>query len=99
MSAKDSLVALRIAGVGKCYLIREQLIPALVTQAKKVVILAKLRVAAAVAGGDTSDHFAWKHVHEGGSGADVIWVDEISMLDIEMLCELNHASLRDPSPQ
>ena len=61
--------------------------------------LAKTHAAAAVADGDTADHFAWKYVHEGGTGVDVIWVDEISMLDIELLCDLSHLTFRDPSPQ
>jgi hypothetical protein len=52
-----------------------------------------------VAGGDTADHFMWRHVREGATGADVIWVDEISMLDIGLLQDLSHASFREPPIQ
>ena len=45
------------------------------------------------------DHFSWKHVREGGTGVDVIWVDEVSMLDIELLFDLSHVSFREPEPQ
>jgi hypothetical protein len=56
-------------------------------------------ISVAVAEGDTADHFAWKNVREGGTGVDVIWVDEVSMLDIDLLCDLSHVSFRDPPPQ
>ena len=56
-------------------------------------------IAAAVAGGGTADAFAWKHVREGSCSADVLWVDEVSMLDIQLLHDLNHVNLRDPHPQ
>jgi hypothetical protein len=88
-----------LAGTGKSHLIREELIPALEAQGKKVVVIAKTHNAAAVAGGDTCDHFAWRHIREGGTGADVIWVDEVSMLDVKLLCDLNHASFREPPIQ
>ena len=64
-----------------------------------MIALAKTHAAAAVAEGDTVDHFSWKHVREGGTGVDVIWVDEVSMLDIELLCDLSHVSFREPAPQ
>jgi hypothetical protein len=94
-----SLFVRGIAGTGKSHLIREVLIPALKAQGKKVISLAKTHAAAAITEGDTVDHFSWKHVREGGTGVDVIWVDEISMLDIELLCDMNHVDFRDPPPQ
>ena len=63
---------------------------------RNVVIIAKTHNAALVAGGDTGDHFVWKHVREGGTGADTVWVDELSMLDIALLQDLNHLARRDP---
>jgi hypothetical protein len=99
VSAGESIFIRGIAGTGKSHIIRETLIPALRAQGKRVIALAKTHAAAAVAEGDTCDHFAWKHVREGGTGVEVIWVDEISMLDIELLCDLNHVSFRDPPPQ
>ena len=88
-----------LAGTGKSHLIREELIPSLEAQGKRVVVIAKTHNAAAVAGGDTCDHFAWRNIREGGTSADVIWVDEISMLDVDLLCDLNHASFRNPPIQ
>jgi hypothetical protein len=99
VTAGKSIFIRGIAGTGKSHLIRETLIPALEAQGKRVIALAKTHCAAAVAGGDTCDHFAWKHVREGCTGVDVIWVDEVSMLDIELLCDLSHVSFRDPQPQ
>ena len=99
VAAGSSLAVFGIAGVGKSHLIREHLIPRLEAQGKRVVIIAKTHNAALVAGGDTADHFAWRHVREGGTGADVIWVDEVSMLDAPLLRDLNHASFRQPPIQ
>jgi len=67
VNAGGSLFVRGIAGTGKSHLIRETLIPALKAQGKKVIALAKTHAAAAVAEGDTVDHFAWKHVREGGT--------------------------------
>ena len=94
-----SLLIRGIAGTGKSHLIREELIPVLRAQGKRVISLAKTHAAAAITEGDTVDHFSWKHVKEGGTGVDVIWVDEISMLDIELLCDLSHVDFREPPPQ
>ena len=99
VTAGESIFIRGIAGTGKSHLIRQTIIPALRAQGKRVIALAKTHAAAAVAEGDTCDHFAWKHVREGGTAVDVIWVDEISMLDMELLCDLNHVSYRDPPPQ
>ena len=68
-----SLLVRGIAGTGKSYFIREELIPALRLQGKRVTVVAKTHAAAAVVDGDTCDHFAWKHIREGGTSADVIW--------------------------
>ena len=97
--AGGSLFVSGIAGTGKSHLIRVELIPSLEALGKKVVVIAKTHNAAAVAGGDTCDHFAWRHIREGGTGADVVWVDEVSMLDVALLCDLNHASFREPPIQ
>jgi len=93
-----SLCVLGLAGVGKSHLIRE-MVEELEVSGKKVVIVAKTHNAAQVAGGDTVDSFVWRHVREGATGADVIWVDQISMLDIGLLQDLNHASFRKPPIQ
>jgi Cdc6-like AAA superfamily ATPase len=60
----SSLLVQGIAGTGKTHTIRQVLLPALEKQGKRVSIIAKTHVAAAVAGGATVDHFAWKHVRE-----------------------------------
>lgn len=93
-----SLCVKGLAGVGKSYLIRE-MVAELEAAGKHVITIAKTHNAALVAGGDTADHFAWKHVREGGTGTDVVWADEISMLDTALLQDLNHLSFRDPPVQ
>ena len=70
--AGHSIFVRGIAGTGKSHLIRETLIPALKQQGKKIAIIAKTHNAAMVAGGDTADHWAWKHVREGGTGINVV---------------------------
>jgi hypothetical protein len=97
--AGQSIFVRGIAGTGKSHLIRETLIPALEARGKNIAIIAKTHNAAMVAGGDTADHWVWKHVREGGTGIDVVWVDEVSMLNAQLLCDLNHASFRDPPIQ
>lgn len=96
--AGGSLCVLGLAGTGKSHIIRE-MVSELKSSNKKVVIIAKTHNAAMVAGGDTADHFMWRHVREGATGADVIWVDEISMLDLGLLQDLSHASFREPPIQ
>ena len=96
--AGESLLVCGLAGVGKSHFIRD-LVAELEEKGRRVVTIAKTHNAALVAGGDTADHFAWKHIREGGTGTDVIWVDEVSMLDIQLLQDLNHASLSGPPIQ
>ena len=86
-----------IAGTGKSHFIREELLPELRAQGLSVAIVAKTHVAAKVAGGGTIDHFAYRHIREGGTSVDVVWVDEVSLLDIDLLTELNHLCFR-PAP-
>jgi hypothetical protein len=93
-----SLLVTGLAGTGKSTWIRAQ-IAALKADGKTVVVIAKTHNAAMVAGGDTADHFVWRHVREGATGANTIWVDEVSMLDIGLLQDLNHASYREPPIQ
>ena len=56
-------------------------------------------VAAEVAQGVTADSFAYRHIREGSTSVGIVWVDEISMLGIDLLKELNHLSLRVPPVQ
>ena len=92
----QSIFVTGIAGTGKSHLIRERLVKPLRERGLRVIALAKTHAAAAVAEGDTMDHFAWKHIREGGTSVDVVWVDEVSMLDIDLLCDLSHLGFRDP---
>ena len=39
--------------------------------------------------GVTADHYVCRHIIHGACTADYIWVDEISQVDIEILCQLN----------
>ena len=61
--------------------------------------MAKTHNAAWVASGDTCDHFAHRYIREGGTAANVIWVDEVSMLDCALLQEFNHLSFKQPPVQ
>ena len=70
----QSLLVLGLAGVGKSRWIREH-VAELEQIGRNVVIIAKAHNAALVVGGDTCDHFVWKHVREGGTGADTVWID------------------------
>ena len=94
--AGNSLAVFGIAGVGKSYMITK-CVEALEEKGKRVIPIAKTHVAAEVAQGVTADSFAYRHIREGGTSADIVWVDEISMLGIDLLKELNHLSLR-PKP-
>jgi hypothetical protein len=96
--AGGSLLVTGLAGTGKSTWIRAQ-IAALKAAGRTVVVIAKTHNAAMVAGGDTADHFVWRHVREGATGANTIWVDEVSMLDLGLLQDLNHASFREPPIQ
>jgi hypothetical protein len=97
VQAGGSLFVAGLAGVGKSTWIKAQ-VAALEASGRRVVTIAKAHNAAMVAGGDTADHFVWRHVREGATGANTIWVDEVSMLDIVLLQDLNHASFREDPP-
>ena len=92
------LLVLGLAGVGKSNWIRER-VAELEQAGKNVVIVAKPHNAAMVAGGDTCGHSVWTHVREGGTGADTVRVDELSMLDDALLQGLNQLARRDPPVQ
>jgi hypothetical protein len=83
-------------GVGKSTLVSKCVL-GLRAAGKRVQIVAKTHVAADVAGGDTVDHFVHRHVRNGGTSADVIVVDEVSMLNAALLIDLNHLTFR-PKP-
>ena len=94
----QSLLVLGLAGVGKSHWTRER-VAELEQAGKRVVTIAKTHNAALVVGGGTRDHFVWKHVREGGTGAHTVWIDELSMLDLPLLRDLNHLARRDPPIQ
>jgi hypothetical protein len=92
----ESVLVCGPPGVGKSTLVSKCVV-GLRAAGKRVQIIAKTHVAADVAGGDTVDHFVHRHVRNGGTGADVIVVDEVSMLNAALLVDLNHLTFR-PRP-
>ena len=86
------------AGVGKStYTLK--CVEELRAAGKRVMPISKTHVSSGVIDGQTADSFAYRYVREGGCGADVIYVDELSMLNIQLLHDILHLSLRDPPPQ
>jgi hypothetical protein len=83
-----SLYARGIAGTGKTHYI-QTIVEQLRGQGKRVEIISKTHTASRRAGGKTADHWVRKHVLNGCCTADVIWVDEISQLDVGLLAQLN----------
>ena len=56
---------------------------------KCVDIISKTHTASQRAGGVTADHYVRRHIVHGACTADYVWVDEISQVDIGILCQLN----------
>jgi hypothetical protein len=56
---------------------------------KKVDIISKTHTASERAGGCTADHYVRRHILHGACLADVIWIDEISQLEVTLWAQLN----------
>ena len=56
---------------------------------KRVDIVSKTHVASNRAGGCTADHWVRRHVINGASSCDCLWVDEISQLDVGLWLQLS----------
>jgi hypothetical protein len=84
----NSLLVLGLAGTGKTHLMRE-LVAHLRARGKRVDIISKTHTASSRAGGVTADHWVRRHVLHGSNSADVVWLDEVSQIDVGVLCQLN----------
>ncbi len=90
---KQSLLVLGIAGTGKtthCQGIVERLQAA----GETVNIISKTRVASRRAGGATADHWVRRHIINGAPKCTLLWIDEISQIDVGLLlhiCKLTYS--------
>jgi hypothetical protein len=84
----ESLLCLGVAGTGKTHYMAE-LAQLLRLRGVKVEAVSKTHVASSRAGGVTADHWVRRHVLHGACACDVLWVDEISQLDVGLLAQLN----------
>ena len=84
---KESLFVQGIAGTGKttyCQGIVERLQAA----GERVDIISKTHVASRRAGGCTADHWVRRHVINGSPKCTVLWIDEISQIDVGLLLQI-----------
>jgi hypothetical protein len=54
--------------------------------------MSKTHIASGRIAGSTADYFARNNILKGTSKAEYIWIDEVSQLDIGLLCAFNHLS-------
>jgi hypothetical protein len=83
----ESLLLLGIAGTGKTF--RAQgIVERLRCAGKRVAIISKAHTASRRAGGVTADHWVRRHILHGSASCDVLWVDEVSQVDIGLLNQI-----------
>jgi len=90
----QSLLVVGIAGTGKttyCTGIVERLQAA----GEVVNIISKTHVASRRAGGVTADHWVRRHVINGSTRCSVLWIDEISQLDVGLLLQICKLTFSD----
>ena len=83
-----SLLCTGIAGTGKTTYMRG-LVERLRKDGKVVDIISKTHTASRRAGGVTADHWVRRHVMHGAPKCDVLWIDEISQLDVGLWLQIN----------
>ena len=83
----ESLLILGLAGTGKTTYVRG-LVERLRADGKSVDIISKTHTAAKRAGGVTADHWVRRYLVNGSPTCQVLWIDEISQLDIGLLLQL-----------
>jgi hypothetical protein len=84
----SSLLVTGIAGTGKTHLL-QGVVERLRAQGKIVDIISKTHVASRRAGGVTADHWVRRYVLAGCPRCDVLWIDEISQLDVGLWLQIN----------
>jgi hypothetical protein len=83
-----SLLVQGIAGTGKTFFLRG-VVERLRAQGKVVDVISKTHVASRRAGGVTADHWVRRYVLAGCPRCDVLWVDEISQLDVGLWLQIS----------
>jgi hypothetical protein len=84
---KQSLFVQGIAGTGKTTFCRG-IVERLQAAGEKVDIISKTHVASRRAGGVTADHWVRRYVINGSPKCTVLWIDEISQLDVGLLLQI-----------
>jgi hypothetical protein len=90
----NSLLVQGIAGTGKTTYC-QGLVERLKAAGERVDIISKTHVASRRAGGVTADHWVRRHVINGCPKCTVLWIDEISQIDVGLLlqiCKLTFSS-------
>jgi hypothetical protein len=90
----ESLLVQGIAGTGKTTYCRG-IVERLQAAGERVDIISKTHVASRRAGGVTADHWVRRHVINGSPLCTVLWIDEVSQIDIGLLlhiCKLTYTS-------
>ena len=77
-----------IARTGKTTYVRG-IVERLRKDVKVVDIISKTHTASRRAGGVTADHWVRRHVMHGAPKCDVLWIDEISQLDVGLWVQIN----------
>ena len=77
-----------IAGTGKTTYV-QGIVERLRAAGEKVDIISKTHVASRRAGGVTADHWVRRHVINGSTKCTVLWIDEISQLDVGLLLQIS----------
>ena len=89
-----SLLVQGIAGTGKTTFC-QGIVERLTSAGERVDIISKTHVASRRAGGVTADHWVRRHVINGCPKCSVLWIDEISQIDVGLLlqiCKLTFSS-------
>ena len=84
---KESLLVLGIAGTGKTTLC-QGIVERLQAAGEVVNIISKTHVASRRAGGVTADHWVRRYIINGSPRCTVLWIDEISQIDVGLLLQI-----------
>jgi hypothetical protein len=83
----ESLLLLGIAGTGKAH--RAQgIVERLRCAGKRVDVISKTHTASRRAGGATADHWVRRHILHGSASCDVLWIDEVSQVDVGLMNQI-----------
>ena len=85
---KQSLFVQGIAGTGKTTFM-QGVVERLRAAGEVVNTISKTHVASRRAGGVTADHWVRRHVINGSPKCTVLWIDEISQLDVGLLLQIS----------